>query len=206
MTDPDSDGSVAGLILAGGENSRFDGLPKGSLQWDGESLFERVQAALTSAVDSLHLSIHDDRPAGLPDGITTIEDTYDAIRGPMNGIYSGLCHTQRPLLVVPWDMPGVNAMFLRDLVDTWSSLEEDVLALCVEQGGRLQPFPGIYAPSAIESLKESLEEGEWGMVRWLESEPTHVVNVGEMPGPNPDPSNFKNVNDPEDIRDLDQYL
>jgi len=204
---PDSSETLtAGVILAGGENSRFDGLPKGSLPWDGESLFQRVRSAISSAVDSVYLSIHHERPAGLPEDMVMIKDEYETIRGPMNGIYSALDHTQETLLIVPWDMPGVTVMFLRELVEIWHSLSEDPRALYVKRASQIQPFPGIYHPSARDSLKQSLQHGEWGLIRWLKSESTHTVDVGTTPGPSPAPSNFKNVNSPEDIRDLGQYL
>jgi len=192
---------INGLILAGGENSRFEGLPKGSLKWDGRTLFDRVYQSLDSVVDQeVYVSVHEERPAGLPQDVPMVPDRWTDIRGPMNGICSSLIELNSPLLVLPWDMPGINVMFLREFVDSWQ--EHHPAAYYVQEGNQPQPFPGIYTSACVESLQTSIEDEQWGMVNWLRQFGAESFEVSRNSA---DPSKdalLMNVNEPVDIRDL----
>jgi molybdopterin-guanine dinucleotide biosynthesis protein A len=75
-------------------------------------------------------------------------------RHPLAGIVEGLrASAGRPVVVVACDMPFVEPALLGAL----AALDAP-LAVC-ETGGRVQPFPGRYAPDLVEDLEAALKHG-----------------------------------------------
>lgn len=196
--------SIKGVILAGGENRRFGGHPKGSIPWDGQTLFDRVFASLNSVVEEVHVSVHEQRPPGISESIPKIGDEFSDIRCPMNGIYSSLVHLEAPLLVLPWDMPGINALFLEEFIREWKNDRPQAYYVC--QGDQPQPFPGIYTPDCVDSLGENLREERFGMIRWLRLIDAGTFQLADRKQTPDEECLFLNINEPGDIRSLNKLL
>ncbi|MFB6347837.1 MAG: molybdenum cofactor guanylyltransferase [bacterium] len=197
---------ISGVILVGGENSRFEGLPKGALKWDGSTMFERVHSSLNSILDSVYVSVHDEVPPGIPEDLPVIRDRFGSIRGPMNGVYSSLNQIEQPVLVVTWDMPGLNALFLKELLERWQDRAGGTVAMYLEYNDQEYPFPGIFSSEALESFEESLKQEKWGMIQWLEAHQTEAVDPGEYVDEEEAGSLLMNINQPQQIQDMIQRL
>lgn len=100
--------SFAGIVLAGGRSSRM-GRDKALLVHRGRSLIENAMAVLREA-GAMPVLLSGDRPGGIADPVRGL--------GPIAGIAGCLPALRDGLVViVPVDMPRVDAALLRRLVD-----------------------------------------------------------------------------------------
>lgn len=169
-----------GGILAGGRNRRMNGFPKGALRYRGSTFFERVHRAVVRVVDAAFVSIHRGRPAGVPESLCCIRDRYPGVRASMNGLYSLLKTLRRPVLVVPWDMPRVDAVMLKLLLLRWRTHRGSVAAVHLRDGETPVPFPGVYDPGLTASLRSRLEAGEYSVRALLGDCATQVLTRDEL--------------------------
>lgn len=99
---------LTGLILAGGLSSRM-GSDKAGLSVNGVSLLEKNKSLLTQ-LSPEQLLISGAKAGQIPDKVEQA--------GPVGGIFSTLefVHPNSALLVVPVDMPNLNAQLLEQLI------------------------------------------------------------------------------------------
>src|ERR1700722_3429869 len=110
--------TCTGVILAGGQASRFGGRPKGLEVVQGHRVIDRVAGALRDALpdpDSELLLVANDReaPRWLP-GVPVVADVRPGF-GSLGGLLTALTSVDGPVLVVAWDMPFVPGGLLRTL-------------------------------------------------------------------------------------------
>lgn len=191
-----------GLILAGGQNRRFDHEPKGAYTWQEKSLFEHVEESLVEVTSEIFVSVHDTRPPGVSAELPIIPDYYEERLGPMNGIYSALVELEEPLLVVPWDMPVVSRNLLEILTNDYHRQRHG--PLCFRYHGSVYPFPGIYSPRARRALKQSLKEKKLSMTCWLQSQYSRFLDLEEFPEINRPGEELQNINTPDDLENLSE--
>jgi molybdopterin-guanine dinucleotide biosynthesis protein A len=112
----------------------------------------------------------------------------DEPQHPLTGIVHALRNpAQRPVLVLPVDLPLMDAATLRLLLDTDPG---DAVAVLASADGRLQPLCGLYRHEALAALQSfDPRERTVDIVR-----AAGVVEVSV-----PDPVVLTNVNAPEDV-------
>lgn len=117
-----------GVVLAGGRSSRM-GRDKALLDWHGRPLLERQLAVLREAgVDDARVSGHRPRYRGVADALPGA--------GPLGGLagIAGALDGDAELLVIPVDMPLLQATLLRRLRD------ERPQARCLRFAGHVLPM------------------------------------------------------------------
>ena len=87
--------SVTGVILAGGQSTRYGGLPKGLERVGGLRIIDRVRAALEPVVDDLLLIANDDRATDWLPGVRCEADVLRDV-GSIAGIHAALVHAESP--------------------------------------------------------------------------------------------------------------
>lgn len=193
---PAGDGSTAaaaavGVVLAGGASRRM-GLDKARLTLGGSTLpalaAERLAAACAEVV------VADRGRRVLPD-LPSLPDGPG--RGPAAGILgAAAAYPDRPLLVLACDLPGVPAALLGELArSTWHDWTVP------RWSGGLEPLCALYAPAALEALRERVGRGLLAphrlagdrslAVRYLEGE--LLARFG------PPQALFANLNTPADL-------
>src|SRR5262245_40758102 len=99
---------MTGIVLCGGRSTRM-GTDKGSLDFGGETMLERVTRALGSIVDEVIVVGRRDQ------GVVTVHDAVED-QGPLAGITAGLSASKSDLnIVVACDMPLINPQVLERL-------------------------------------------------------------------------------------------
>ena len=182
--------------MAGGRSERF-GRPKALVSLEGHTLVERAVAVMSACVDHVAVSVGPaSRRVVLPDvpildGIPLLEDRRpDA--GPLAGIEAARewC-TDRPLIVLAVDLPGVGSDIITSLMDAADSEAFDVVCALSELTGRVQPLCAVWMPDALRAVSLRLDAGESAVYRCMDSLRVHSVAV-------PD-ATLKNVNRPTDL-------
>jgi len=187
-----------GVILAGGQATRYGGAPKGLERVAGRRIIDRVADALGDASDSLLLVANDPAAADwLPD-VPCVADVRPGLGG-LGGIHAALVHAGSPVLVVAWDMPFVPASLLAELR---AMAERDGADAAVPESGSrrgLEPLCAWYGPRCIDAIERRLEAGDRRVIGFYDD-----VTVSRLPAEavarHGDPSLlFLNVNTPDDL-------
>ena len=129
------------------------GASKAMLELDGRPLASHVAGTLAEVCDDVAIVCKADTE--LPDlpGVERWDEPAEP-RHPLTGIAHALEREGGPVLVCAVDMPWVTADACRSLLE---AAPGGVAAVAVADG-RLCPVFGVYAPAALESMREAPED------------------------------------------------
>jgi len=192
-----------GVILAGGQASRYGGRPKGLERVHGARVIDRVATALGAVTDSLLLIANDPDAAGWLPGVRVAGDVRPGI-GSLGGIHAALVHAGTAVIVVAWDMPFVPQGLLAEL----RALGEDADVVAPESGSSrrgLEPLCAYYSPACIGPIERSIDADDRRVIGFFEQ-----VRVARLPAEDVrrygDPDRlFMNVNTPGELALAEQY-
>lgn len=162
-------GTLAGLILAGGKNSRMDGNKKLFLEYEGVPFYQRIARAM-EGLGRVYLSVEALEPYQNLEFLL-IEDRYPGI-GPMGGIYSSLIAAEEEaLLVLPCDTPLVERKLVDALAREYGTTGKPVFA---EADGRLHPLAGIYTKAMLPTMEAMIGRGDYRMMNLIRQVDYHT--------------------------------
>ncbi len=189
-------GDIAGIILAGGQNSRMGGRNKAFLQVDGETVLTRSLRVLRSCFRQVVVVANDpDRYAGFD-----VEVTADELPqlGPLGGLHAGLGRIDAPYaFVTACDMPFLRAEAIRFMVSRLRESDE-VDAVVPRWDGDIEPLHALYATRLRGEIAVAVEEGARSMRDFLPRIRTDYVPQATMEGVTGAEESFRNVNTPEE--------
>ncbi|HWG54090.1 MAG TPA: molybdenum cofactor guanylyltransferase [Gemmatimonadaceae bacterium] len=192
----------AGVILAGGQASRYGGRAKGLERVGGVRVIDRVARALAAVTDRLLLVANDPAASSwLPD-VPVAGDVYPG-SGSLGGIHAALVHAHAPAIVVAWDMPFVPAGLLAELRTLGEAADVAVPESDSRRG--LEPLCAYYAPACIAPIARRLEAGELRVIGFYDD-----VRVARLAAASVraygDPARlFMNVNSPDELTLAERY-
>jgi molybdopterin-guanine dinucleotide biosynthesis protein A len=192
-----------GVILAGGQASRYGGKPKGLERVHGARVIDRVASVLGAVTDSLLLIANDPDAARWLPGVRVAGDVRPGI-GSLGGIHAALVHAATAVIVVAWDMPFVPEGLLAEL----RALGEDADVVAPESGSSrrgLEPLCAYYSPTCIAPIERSIDADDRRVIGFFEQ-----VRVVRLPAEDVrrygDPDRlFMNVNTPGELALAEQY-
>lgn len=183
---------MIGVVLAGGEGSRFRGASKPAALLAGRPLATYPVEALAAVCD--RVAVVCKRSTELPplDGVERWDEP-DEPRHPLAGIVFALSEADgAPVLVCATDMPFVTADACRSLLAT----PPKGLAVVAAADGVLQPTFGLYAPRALDALRAAPPNGR--LTDAVETlDPTRVAFPTRL---------VRNVNTPEELAEAEKLL
>lgn len=189
-----------GVIMAGGQASRFGGSPKGLGVVSGQRVIDRVASALRGACDDLLLVANDPSATTWLPGVAVRADLRPG-HGAMGGLHAALHHAGTSVLVVAWDMPWVPAALLRRLRAL--GMDADA-ALPWSPGPRgLEPLCAWYAPTCLPAITRRLDAGEREMLGLLADVHTAILPEADVRAFGDPTHLFLNINTPEDLAHAD---
>lgn len=179
---------VTGVVLAGGQATRFGGQPKGLELVRGTRIIDRVVAALGPVTDDLLLVANDPGASTWLPGIRTVADVRPGA-GSLGGIYSALVHAGTPVIVVAWDMPFVTSSVLARLGG-----DADVVVYESRSPRGVEPLCAYYRPSCVGPIAAQIDRGDLRVVGFFDQ-----MRVARLPAPADPDMTFMNVNTPSDL-------
>jgi molybdenum cofactor guanylyltransferase len=182
---------VTGVILAGGQATRFGGQPKGLELVRGVRIIDRVAAALRAVADALLLVANNPDASTWLSGVRTVADVRPGC-GSLGGIHSALVHAGQPVLVVACDMPFVTAPILTAL--RTAGADADVAVFESRSTRGVEPLCAFYRQSCIGPIERRIDAGDLRVVGFFES-----VRVVRLPPPADPEKTFLNINTPSDL-------
>lgn len=198
----------AGVILAGGRSTRFDGADKALAPLAGVPMIRRVADQVASVVDEFVVSCRDDQRDALADaldGVSRVEFAIDAVpdQGPIAGIHAAFQETDAEYaLVVGCDMPFVDPGFVEYLFERASGYD----AAVPDYDGGLQPTYAVYHTDAMaRACRRALDGGDRQAVAPLDDLNVAIVDAADVLA-HADPQTFENVNTREELAAAENRL
>jgi molybdopterin-guanine dinucleotide biosynthesis protein A len=194
--------ACTGVILAGGQASRFGGRPKGLEVVQGKRVIDRVadalRAALPTAGAELLLVANDPAAARWLPGVSVVADVRPGL-GSLGGLLTALVSAEGPVLVVAWDMPFVPGELLRTLRIEGESGPYD--AVVPSSGSRrgVEPLCAYYTPACAAPITRRLDEGDRRMIGFLEDVRVHRLAPAAVRQFGDPARIFLNINEPADL-------
>lgn len=192
-----------GVILAGGQASRYGGKPKGLERVHGARVIDRVATVLGAVTDSLLLIANDPDAARWLPGVRVAGDVRLGI-GSLGGIHAALVHAGTAVIVVAWDMPFVPQGLLAEL----RALGEDADVVAPESGSSrrgLEPLCAYYSPTCIAPIERSIDEDDRRVIGFFEQVRVVRVPVEDVRRYGDPDRLFMNVNTPGELALAEQY-
>jgi molybdopterin-guanine dinucleotide biosynthesis protein A len=192
--------AVAGLILAGGRNSRMGGVEKSRIAVGGAPLVHSIARLLQSVFAEVILVsnqpwLHRD----LAGRLVIISDLYKQ-RGPLGGIQAALQRTSaEAVFCVACDMPSLRRDLIQAQVREFrGTAKRGCQALIPRLGGLIEPLHGIYLKE-LEGLAREICAGPGGysIRELLARARTCYWELEDVSG---NRSAFFNLNTPKDLR------
>jgi molybdopterin-guanine dinucleotide biosynthesis protein A len=190
--------SCAGIILAGGLNSRMAGRNKARLPIEGQTILDRLVALFQAFFDPIIIVTNQPRDY-LDEGVILVTDLID-IRSSLTGIYSGLFYSPRPqAFITGCDMPFLKQelleLMMKNLEARW-----DVVVPVTEEG--FQPLSAIYSRRCLEPMANQLAEGKLKVSHLFSKVRIKEVSEIRLRQVDPELKSFFNINTPEDMDGL----
>jgi molybdopterin-guanine dinucleotide biosynthesis protein A len=184
---------VAGVILAGGRNSRMGGLDKAFLRVGGETIFARTLALLRRCF--AQVVVVSNSPEKYAD--FAVEVTADELRevGPLGGLHAGLGRIDAPYaFVTACDMPFLRVEPIRHLV----ARLDDQEAIVPWWDGDIEPLHAIYAARLRPRIGAAVAGGARALRDFLPRIAVDYVPQAVMERVAGAEESFRNVNTPEE--------
>lgn len=192
-----------GVILAGGQATRYGGRAKGLELVGNRRVIDRVADALAATTDELLLiANHPDAGDWLP-GVRVEGDVRPGC-GSLGGIHAALAHAGGAAIVVAWDMPFVPSALLAALRE----LGEGADAAVPESDSRrgVEPLCAYYGEACLAPVERHLDAGERRVISFFDD-----IRVARLPAATVrdfgDPALlFMNVNSPDELALAEQHV
>jgi molybdopterin-guanine dinucleotide biosynthesis protein A len=143
-----------GVVLAGGENRRFGGKPKGLQEVGGRRIIDRVADSLRWVTPNLTLVSNNPESAHWLHGVAVLRDRI-ANAGGLAGVDAALA-TGNDSLVVAWDMPFVTPDLLQLILATARNEDADVVVPESGSPHGFEPFCAFYSARVAAALEKYL--------------------------------------------------
>lgn len=178
------------LLLAGGRGQRMGGQDKGLVEWLGEPLIAHLQRKVRALTDDLIISCNRNRERYAPFADQLVVDDEGDFPGPLAGIRAGLKAARHShLLVLPCDVPRIDATLLQSMRETANQHPEKPLML--RHDGHWEPLLCVIPVALRPAFEEAWNAGERSPGRVMRE-----LGASALQCPDNDPR-LANLNTPE---------
>lgn len=189
--------SVAGIILAGGQNSRMGGRDKAFLRVGGETVFARTLRVLRRCFDEVVVvSNRPEKYAGF-----AVDVTPDELPnlGPLGGLHAGLGRISAEFaFVTACDMPFLREEPISFLIEQLRLGDGADDAVVPWWDGDIEPLHALYAARLRPRIAETVANGARSLREFLPTVRTRYVPQQVMESIGGAEESFRNVNTPEE--------
>jgi molybdopterin-guanine dinucleotide biosynthesis protein A len=184
---------VAGVILAGGRNSRMGGRDKAFLRVDGETVFARTLGVLRRCFAEVVVVSNTPEKYAEFDVDVIADELRDC--GPLGGLHAGLGRIAASYaFVAACDMPFLHVEPIRYLV----ARLDDQDAVVPRWDGDIEPLHALYAGRLRTPIAAAIARGARAMRDFLPQIAVEYVPQAAMERVAGAAEAFRNVNTPEE--------
>jgi molybdenum cofactor guanylyltransferase len=187
--------ACTGVILAGGQNKRFNGKNKAFIRVGGKRIVDRLMAVYTRLFDQIVLVTND--PSAYMDVNALIVSDHFSVRSSLNGLHAGLfAAAHEYAFFAACDTPFIK----RDLVQrVMEEIEPnaDLIIPCTAKG--YEPMFAVYRKTCLPAMVRQLEHGRLKIQALFRKLRVKTVAEDELRRIDPDLISFFNINTPADL-------
>ncbi|TJY58179.1 molybdenum cofactor guanylyltransferase [Sinimarinibacterium sp. CAU 1509] len=163
---PCGNGTVTGVILAGGQGARMGGRDKGLIEYKGRPLVEHQLELLRPQVGALMISANRNLDRYAVYGVPVVSDATPDFRGPLAGMLAALRAARTPWVVcVACDTLGLPGTLVECLLD--SAKEENSSAAYVADASGAQYTVCALHTTLADPLDDALRHGRRAVREFL---------------------------------------
>jgi len=146
--------NISGIILAGGANSRFQGITKANIVIDGKTIISRIIDTISEIFSEIIIVTNTaDKFKEFNNFILTGDHFLNA--GPLCGIHAALkISSKEAIFVFAGDMPLLNKELIIRQIEYYNNTKCDILV--PEIAKYSEPLHAIYNISILKRLEEYL--------------------------------------------------
>lgn len=199
--------ALTGIVLAGGNASRFGGVDKMTQAYRGKPLFQHPLEVLAGFCDDIIVQARASGPdLPVPELPVPVRIGHDPVQGngPLEGLLAALRMAWTPLaVVVGGDMPDLSPRVLLSMVKL-ARESADVAAVVLQEAGQAHPLPCVISVTevrakAIELLRPSAGSTP-GLRHLFVDLPTVVIPDADWKAFDPFGLTLRDIDRPEDLR------
>ncbi len=184
-----------GVILAGGQNKRFDGQNKAFLRVGGKRIIDRLLEVYTRLFDQIVLVTND--PAAYMDIDAMIVTDHYSVRSSLNGLHAGLyAATHEYAFFAACDTPFIRGALIRRLLDVLAH-KVDIIIPSTSAG--FEPMFAVYKKTCLPAMVWQLERDLLKIQGVFRKVRVKTVAEADLREVDPDLISFFNINTPEDL-------
>ena len=188
---------LGAAILAGGKNSRMEGLNKAFININGVSIIQRAVEFLKKRFDELTIITNSPKDYALYSNDCAIITDIIKDKGPLCGIHSGLIHSSKDsVFFIACDMPFLHIGLINRLVEIASNEDFDCVVPYSDRG--TEPLHAVYSKKIFPGLEKSLHKEELSIRQYLERCKCKYVKARPE-----ELSSFVNINTAEELREVE---
>ncbi len=186
---------LTGVILAGGQNKRFNGLNKAFVQVDGMRLLDRIYGIFRELFDEIIL-VTNEPNRYLEWDFTIVTDLFQA-RSSLNGIHAGLFYATHPYAFFSaCDTPFLKKEMVEAVVEAATPPIDIVIP---ETSLGLEPLCAAYSRRCLESIEGRLSRRVFKIQEFFRKMKVKKIHENTLRRIDPGLKSFFNINTPGDL-------
>ncbi len=187
--------NIAGVVLAGGANKRFNGQIKSKVIIDGRSIISRIIDTIGKIFSEIIIVTNSPDEFREVSSHIIVSDHYRN-RGPLGGIHAALrASSKDACFVFAGDMPLLDGSLIISQIEYFRNIESYILIPRIDQ--LIEPLHAIYKRNIINDLDEYLVSNSNYAVRDFFT--SVDVSYQDLDRTDQVVKAFTNINFPEDI-------
>jgi molybdenum cofactor guanylyltransferase len=184
-----------GVILAGGNNSRFSGKNKALVSIGGKRILDRIYEVFSILFDKTILVTND--PLQYMEWDFDIVTDIFPIRSSLTGIHTGLFYLTTPYaFFVACDIPFIKKELIEILLD---GVEPGIDIVIPETSKGVEPLCSVYSKRCFNPIQEQLEKKSLKIQRVFRKVRVKKISEDILRTIDPDLVSLSNINTPDDL-------
>jgi molybdopterin-guanine dinucleotide biosynthesis protein A len=186
-----------GVLVAGGQARRLEGLPKGLVHRGGETLAARSLALFRGLFEEVLVVAND--PAPWKEMNVRVVPDAIAGKGAPGGLHAALLAARTGwIFAAAIDMPFLSA----EVIAFLAARRGEASAVLVEWERGLEGLHAFWSRALLPVVEQMVREGDPSIRAIAAAAGARVVPAAEWRQVDPGGLSFENVNSPEDLRRL----
>lgn len=184
-----------GVILAGGQNTRFSGTNKAFIRIGGKRMLDRIYGVFEELFKEIIL-VTNDPLQYLEWNFNIVTDLFP-YRGSLTGIHAGLFYTTTShAFFAACDTPFLKKELVETIID---SIETNIDIVIPETSKGLEPLCSVYSKKCLKPIEQQLIKQDLKIQKIFKKVRVKKIPENILRQNDPDLISFYNINSPDDL-------
>ena len=184
-----------GVILAGGQNTRFSGTNKAFIRVGGKRILDRIYGVFEELFEEIIL-VTNDPLQYLEWSFNIVTDLFPC-RSSLTGIHAGLFFTTTShAFCAASDIPFLKKELVETILD---SIEPDIDIVIPATSKGLEPLCSVYSKKCLKPIEQQLIKQDLKIQKIFEKVRVKKLPENILRQNDPDLLSFYNINSPDDL-------